>query len=113
MLESLAIDPRRAGHEPLGVGLEFADPRTGDQSGARGDGLRPMGDVGRCLRAFRTALLARAALDARTLSVVRRREDRVELGPPVPAEPRVGARNLGSTRTDRQRRQRWILAAGW
>ena len=51
-----------------------------------GDRLRPVGQVGRRLRALVAARLARAALDARPAPVIRDRVDRVELRPPVPAE---------------------------
>ena len=51
-----------------------------------GDRLRPVGQVGRRLGALVAARLARAPLDARSAAVVRRRVDRVELRPPVPAQ---------------------------
>ena len=89
VLGAVRCDPRRAGREALGVGLDPADARAGDEPRAQRDRLRPVGQVGRRLGALVAARLAGAPLDARPPAVVRRRVDRVELGPPVPAELRL------------------------
>ena len=75
-------------------------------------GPGPVGQVGRGLGTLVAALLAGAALDAGTPSVVRHREDGIGLRPPVPAQPCVRASDLEPARADGQRRQRRVLAAG-
>ena len=110
VLATVAVEPRRAGDEAAVVRLEPAYPGAGHQPGAVGDRHRPVGEVGRGLRPLVAALHARAPLDARVAPLVGRREDRVGFRPPVPAEPAVCPGDLQPTGTDRQRRQRRVLA---
>ena len=112
VLGAVPVDPGRAGREALGVGLDPPDAGAGHEPGAEGDRLRPVGQVGRRLGALVAARLAGAPLDARPPAVVRRRVDRVELRPPVPAELRVAAGDLQPGRPDRQRRHRRVLGVG-
>ncbi len=112
VLRALAVDPGRAGRKALGIGLNLADTRAGDQFRAESDRLRPMGQVGRGLRALVAARLAGAPLDARPPAVVRGRVDRVELGPPVPTELGHPASDLHPRRPDRKRWHRRVLGVG-
>ena len=109
VLVAVAVDPGGAGGQPVGVGLDASNSGAGDQSGAHGDRLGPVGLVGRGLGALVAARLAGAALDARPAAVVGRRVDRVELRPPVPAQLGVGAGHLQPGRADGQRRHRRVF----
>ena len=73
-------------------------------------GARPVRDVGRTLGALVAPRTARPALHARVASVVLGRQDRVVLGPPVPPESCVCAREREPGASDRQRRKRRIDA---
>ena len=70
--QALAVEPGRAGDEAGRVRLQAAHAGAGDEPRAGGDRLRPVGQVGRRLGALAAALLAGAALDARTPPVVGR-----------------------------------------
>ena len=78
-----------------------------------GDGPRPVRDVGRTLRAFVAARPARPALHARVAAVVLGRQDRVVLGPPVPAEARVCARASASPARPIGNGGQRRVGAGW
>ena len=109
---AVLVDPGRAGREAARVGLDLADAGARHEPRPEGDRLRPVGQVGRRLGALVAARLAGAPLDARSAAVVRRRVDRVELGPPVPAQLRLGAGHLEPGRPDRERRHRRVLGVG-
>ena len=112
---------RSARRRPLVQVAPVARPRASVSCGGRGrrdqpraecDRLRPVGQVGRRLGALVAAGLARAPLDAWSPAVVRRRVDRVELRPPVPAKLRLAAGHLQPGRPDRERRHRRVLGSG-
>src|SRR6185436_20165077 len=94
VLTTAPVDPGRTDRETVGVGLDAADAGAGLQPGAERRRLRPVGKIGRGLGALVAAGLAGAALDARATAVVGDRVDRVELGPPVPAQLVHPARDL-------------------
>ena len=112
VLAAVAVDPGRAGRQAPRVGLDLADAGAGHEPRAEGDRLGPVGQVGRRLGALVAARLAGAPLDARPAAVVGDRIDRVELGPPVPAELGVRPRDLQPGRPDRERRHRRVLGVG-
>ncbi len=110
VLPAVVVDPHRSGRETASVGLDAHDPGASDEAGAVGERLRPVGQVGRRLRSLVATLHARAALHTLVAAVVGRRQDRVGLRPPVPAESIVGPGDLQRARADRERRQRRVLA---
>ena len=93
-----------AGGQPVAADQHATDARAGDELGAVGDGLLPVGVVGARLRALGTAPQAAAPLRADPASVGGDRQHRVGARPPVPAEPGVRAGDLQRAGADRQRR---------
>ena len=110
MLAAVAVDPLRAGDPPTPVGDETTHTRAGDEARPARDRLRPVGEVGRRLRALAAALLARAALHARVPAVVGRGQDRVGIGPPVPAQACVRTGDEQAGAADRERWERRVGA---
>ncbi len=101
-LDAVRVDVVDAGGAAAGIDRDLRDRGVGDDPRAGRDRLRPVGDVGRRLRAGRAAELARAAAVARRAAVVRRRVDVAVAGPPVPAERLERAREPHAAGTERQ-----------
>ena len=99
------VIPGHAGRPALRIRLDLEHPCAGDQLRPRGDGLRPVADVGGAARAVRTAQIAGTAVVAGPAPhAMAFGVDRHIGRPPVPAQSVEGARHPLARLARRHRR---------
>ena len=103
---SVPVDVVGTSRPPAAVERDLSHACARDESRFAAKRIRPVSEVGRRLRAGRTAALAHRAPLALRQPSVGSRGDRVRAGPPVPPETVHSLRSLPAHLADRVRRQR-------